>query len=62
MGNDLEEVTADLEGGAVLALDFEAREQGARLGQDDLLDFLCLFDVEGHLALTAKAHDEPPQE
>ena len=33
-----------------------------RLWQDDLLDFLGLLDVEGHLALTADALGEAAEE
>ena len=43
IGDDLEEVAADFEGGAIFAFDGEAREDGAGFGEDDLLDFwACL--------------------
>ena len=62
MRNDLKEVTADFEGWAVLALNLEARQHGARFGKDELLDFLCLLHVESHLALASQADHEASQE
>jgi hypothetical protein len=62
IGDDLEEVAANFEGGAIFAFDGEAREDGAGFGEDDLLDFLGLLDVEGEAALIADGVEEAAEQ
>ena len=62
MGNDLEEVAANFARGTVFAFDCEARHGQARFGQDDLLDFLRLLDIESHLALAADREQQAAQQ
>ena len=62
VGDDLEEVAADFEGRSIFAFDCETGKNGAGLGQDDLLDFLGLFDVEGEAALIADGVEEAAEE
>jgi hypothetical protein len=57
-GDDLEEVAADVAGGAILAGNGEAGVSQEGLGEDDALDFLSVFDVEGESALGTHGEHE----
>ncbi len=61
-GNDLEEVAADLAGGAVFAFDDDAGKGGTSLGEDDALDFLGLLNVKSEDALVAQRQNQSAQE
>ncbi len=60
--DDLEEVAADFAGGAVLGFDGEAGEGEVGVGEDDLLDFGGVLDVEGLLALGAQREQQAAEE